>query len=241
MPIPHLIKPDPGRESLVPCGPPLAPESPLPFRCAGCGSCCRGRRDLLLSGYDLYRLAVRLDLPPETVAEGFCDRYPGPATGFPALRIRPRKDTGSCPFLIDSRCTVHEERPLACALYPLGQTIALPEGAVSYFMQEVRCGERAPGQTLARFLSGSGIAAREPIDIRWAETCTGFMNWLATRAPTPLQLKWIRRQMEKSLYFAYDRAVPFLPQFEENAKALRRQLASLQIPRKDEPDENCNP
>ena len=74
MPIPHLTKPDPGREHLE-TGSPLSPESPLPFRCAGCGSCCRGRRDLLLSGYDLYRLAVRLDLPPEVVAEGVCDRY----------------------------------------------------------------------------------------------------------------------------------------------------------------------
>ena len=88
---------------------------------------------------------------------------------------------------------------------------------------------------------GSGIAEREPIDIRWAEVCTEMMGWLASRAPSPLQLKFIRRQMEKSLYFAYDRTAPFLPQFEGNVKALRRKLASLQIPRKDEPDENCNP
>ena len=91
MPISHLTKPDPGRENLE-TDLPLLPESLLPFRCAGCGSCCRGRRDLLLSGYDLYRLAVRLDLPPEVVAEGFCDQYTGPDTGFPALRLRPRKD-----------------------------------------------------------------------------------------------------------------------------------------------------
>ena len=240
MPIPHLTKPDPGRENLE-TGSPLLPESLLPFRCAGCGSCCRGRRDLLLSGYDLYRLAVRLDLPPEVVAEGFCDRYTGPDTGFPALRLRPRKDTGGCPFLVNGRCAVHDARPLACALYPLGQTIALPEGTASYFMQDVRCGERVSGQTLARFLTDSGIAEREPIDIRWAEVCTEMMGWLASRAPSPLQLKFICRQMEKSLYFAYDRTAPFLPQFEGNVKALRRKLASLQIPRKDEPDENCNP
>ena len=240
MPIPHLTKPDPGRENLE-TDLPLLPESPLPFRCAGCGSCCRGRRDLLLSGYDLYRLAVRLDLPPEVVAEGFCDRYTGPDTGFPALRLRPRKDTGGCPFLVNGRCAVHDARPLACALYPLGQTIALPEGTVSYFMQAAQCGERVSEQTLARFLTDSGITEREPIDIRWAEVCTEMMGWLASRAPSPLQLKFICRQMEKSLYFAYDRTAPFLPQFEGNVKALRRKLASLQIPRKDEPDENCNP
>ena len=77
MPISHLTKPDPGRENLE-TDLPLLPESLLPFRCAGCGSCCRGRRDLLLSGYDLYRLAVRLDLPPEVVAEGSATGIPAP-------------------------------------------------------------------------------------------------------------------------------------------------------------------
>ncbi len=173
-----VLCPSPTSQNPTPAGKTSKPGRP--FR--RCGSCCRGRRDLLLSGYDLYRLAVRLDLPPEVVAEGFCDRYTGPDTGFPALRVRPRKDTGSCPFLIDSRCTVHDARPLACALYPLGQTIALPEGTASYFMQDVRCGKRMSGQTLARLLMGSGIAEREPIDIRWAEVCIEC-GWRA--APLP--------------------------------------------------------
>ena len=46
---------------------------------------------MLLSGYDLYRLAVRLDLPPKVVAEGFCDRYTGPDTGFRGLVYRGEK------------------------------------------------------------------------------------------------------------------------------------------------------
>jgi len=32
----------------------------LPVR--GCGDCCRQRRDLVLSGFDLYRIARRLRL-----------------------------------------------------------------------------------------------------------------------------------------------------------------------------------
>ena len=30
------------------------------FTCAGCGNCCRGREDIVLSGYDLWRIAARL-------------------------------------------------------------------------------------------------------------------------------------------------------------------------------------
>ena len=42
------------------------------FACAGCGNCCRGREDIVLSGYDLWRIAARLRLPPQIVARGYC-------------------------------------------------------------------------------------------------------------------------------------------------------------------------
>ena len=35
------------------------------FACAGCGNCCRGREDIVLSGYDLWRIAARLRLPQQ--------------------------------------------------------------------------------------------------------------------------------------------------------------------------------
>lgn len=58
---------EPGRAesaaALAQC-PRLAAGEPFDFVCAGCGDCCRNRRDLVLSGYDLYRIARRLGLPP---------------------------------------------------------------------------------------------------------------------------------------------------------------------------------
>ena len=39
--------------------PRIAAGDSFDFACAGCGGCCRGRRDLVLSGYDLYRIARR--------------------------------------------------------------------------------------------------------------------------------------------------------------------------------------
>ena len=162
MPIPHLIKPDPGREGLRPL--PARPwhrNRPSPSGAPAAAAAAGGESGPAAVGVRPLPAGGAAGPPAgnrgrRVLATG--TQAPPPAS--PALRIRPRKDTGSCPFLIDSRCTVHEARPLACALYPLGQTIALPEGAVSYFMQEVRCGERAPGQTLARSLSGSGMRRR---------------------------------------------------------------------------------
>ena len=221
---------------------PVTLDARLPLGCKGCGSCCRGRRDLLLSGYDLFRLSQHLSLPPEVFTAGFCDRYPSPSNGFPALRIKPRADTGSCPFLYNSRCTVHPARPLACALYPLGQSIDLPGGKVSYFFQETRCGGSNGLETVSQFLTASGIRQREPVDVRWAEVCTQLMEWLEEHPLTPLRRKVALRQMEKSLYFAYDIDKPFLPQLEENFSRLQARLADMLLnPRKDESDESHNP
>lgn len=69
------------------------------FACAGCGDCCRKRRDLVLSGYDLYRIAQRLRLSPRIVASAFCKSYVADTTCLPALRLTPDPKTGDCRFL----------------------------------------------------------------------------------------------------------------------------------------------
>ena len=155
-----------------------APDMPLlaagdrfAFRCAGCGGCCRGREDLVLSGYDLYRLARRLGLPPRITARAFCRSYIGAVSRLPVLRLAPvRAEGNNCPFLTGGRCAVHEARPLACALYPLGQEITR-EGKVAYYFQNTGCGGREVRATLADYLAAQGIPEREPQDVLWAVRC----------------------------------------------------------------------
>ena len=78
----------------------LAAGDSFAFQCAGCGGCCRGREDLVLSGYDLYRLSRRLDLPPRITARAFCRSYIGAVSRLPVLRLAPVKAEGNnCPFL----------------------------------------------------------------------------------------------------------------------------------------------
>ena len=57
---------EPGRAesaaALAQC-PRLAAGEPFDFVCAGCGDCCRNRRDLVLSGYDLYLSLIHISEP----------------------------------------------------------------------------------------------------------------------------------------------------------------------------------
>ena len=134
---------EPGRAesaaALAQC-PRLAAGEPFDFVCAGCGDCCRNRRDLVLSGYDLYRIARRLGLPPRLTADAFCKQEFAPQTLLPAVVLRPNARTGNCPFFEADACTIHAARPLACALYPLGQAIDPATAAMEYYVQLPLCG-----------------------------------------------------------------------------------------------------
>ena len=71
------------------------------FACAGCGDCCRGREDIVLSGFDLWRIAARLRLPPRTVARAFCKASIGAVSHLPVLRLAPVREERQLLFAAD--------------------------------------------------------------------------------------------------------------------------------------------
>lgn len=207
----------------------VGPGEAFGFVCAGCGSCCRGRRDLLLSGYDLYRLARRLDLPPRVVAAAFCKQGLGPQTLLPVLRLTPDPQTGDCRFLEGGACLVHPARPLACALYPLGQAIDPVTAQVEYYVQEPLCGAAAgQGRTLGDCLRAAGVLERQGIDARWAVVCTGLSGRLrAAGGASHPRYRTAARRIARALYFDYTTRDEFYPQFLQNIAALEPLLDRL--------------
>lgn len=198
------------------------------FACAGCGDCCRNRRDLVLSGLDLYRLARWMHLPPRVVADAFCRREIGQSTCLPVLVLRPSARTGDCPFLEGDGCAVHPARPLACALYPLGQSIDPDTARMEYYAQLPLCGTEAPGRTLADYLQGAGVTERAGTDASWAVECTRLSDLLrqAGGREHPRFLPAVRR-VERALYYDYSTQDEFYPQFRENLETLYPVLQTL--------------
>ncbi len=202
-------------------GPALALDEPFPFVCAGCGDCCRHRRDLVLSGYDLYRIARRLRLAPRIVARAFCREYIASQSCLPAFRLTPDPKTGDCRFFEGSACAIHEARPLACALYPLGQCIDPDTGAVSYHAQLPLCGMRPEGRTLQQYLEDSAVLERAGADARWAVVCTQISERLHTAGGRAHpHFAAAARRIQKALYLAYDLGDEFYPQFQRNVEEL---------------------
>ena len=209
--------------------PRIGAQDSFDFACAGCGGCCRGRRDLVLSGYDLYRIARRLGLSPRIVASAFCKSYVAPQTLLPAVRLTPDPKTGNCRFFEGSACAIHAARPLACALYPLGQSIDTVTAKTEYFAQLPLCGASAgAGQTLQDYLQNSGVQERAGADARWAIVCTQISAQLldAGGAEHPHFAAAVKR-IERALYYDYALGDEFYPQFQQNIAVLQPVLKRL--------------
>lgn len=199
------------------------------FACAGCGDCCRGREDIVLSGFDLWRIAARLRLPLQTVARGFCRGYIGTVSRLPVLRLAPvRENRNNCPFLTEDHCAIHDAEPLVCALYPLAQEISR-EGKVSYFLQPTGCGGRVFEAKVENYLRRYDVPAREPIDLRWAQCCM-MLEDRVEELEQRLEPVFVHRMQQKlwqALYYRYEYTQDFLPQLEANLGWLEAELEKL--------------
>ena len=208
-----------GRVDFARTTPLLARDEAFSFACAGCGGCCRGREDIVLSGFDLWRIAARLRLPPQTVARAFCRASIGQVSHLPVLRLAP---------VTENHCAIHDAEPLVCALYPLAQEISR-EGEVSYFLQPTGCGGRVVEAKVEDYLARYDVPAREKTDVRWAQTCMDLedvVEPLDAALEPPLRRR-MQAKLWQALYFKFDYEKEYLPQLEENLVWLGAELQKL--------------
>ncbi len=126
-------------------------DSKFSYSCHQCGLCCHDQV-IALSPYDLIRIARAAGISTADAIHRYTIRRGS------ILRFT---DSGTCVALNGTRCTIHEGRPLACRLYPLGLQRD-PDGTESF----VRL-DPAPGSlgvygangTIADFLDGQGVRA----------------------------------------------------------------------------------
>ncbi len=207
----------------------LGRDEAFSFACNGCGNCCRGREDIVLSGFDLWRIAAHLRLPPRIVAHGYCRESIGQVSHLPVLRLAPLKaQHNNCPFLTENHCAIHDAEPLVCALYPLAQEIS-GEGAVSYFLQPTSCGGPMFSAKVEDYLARYDVPAREAVDVCWAQTCMTLEDTVEelNTILSPVLARRLEAKLWQALYYDYEFAQPFLPQLERNLRWLEGECAKL--------------
>ena len=108
-----------------------------------CFTKCCSDLDLALTPYDVLRLKNSLGAS----SSDFLDQYTTDEVrhncGLPMLMLKMRNDARrTCPFLQSEGCTVYEDRPNACRLYPVARAAKYVGGIVKeqhFLVKESHC------------------------------------------------------------------------------------------------------
>jgi Fe-S-cluster containining protein len=107
----------------------LSKKSILPLTCSRSGSCCFGK-NVLLNPWELFRLSKEKGITPKEFRDLYCE--------FGGIRLKfngktDKKGQKACSqYKENFGCSVHEGRPLACRLYPLGREIQFDKANYIY-------------------------------------------------------------------------------------------------------------
>ncbi len=90
------------------------------FNCSkelSCFNQCCKNLTLMLMPYDIVRLKNALNISSSEFLEKYTTWHVGAATGLPVVVVKQKNN--SCPFVTPEGCSVYEDRPSSCRLYPL--------------------------------------------------------------------------------------------------------------------------
>ena len=214
---------------------PLKADDTFRFRCLQCGGCCRDREDILLSPFDLCRMASGLNKPlPEIISE-FGSLYIGYSSKLPLVSLKMREDNGKCPFLgDDNRCSIHTGKPSVCALFPLGRMGKwdMEEGKseISYILQPTNCGARDETHTPREWMGGFGLEQSEEWFFVWQEEMVRLSEHIRRVFPRlPAKLYHLLQSgITDILYFRYHPEKPVIPQVRENVQHAHKILEMVE-------------
>ncbi len=107
---------------------PVNPSDILNFKCSSqnpCfNDCCRNLNQAL-TPYDILRLKNNLRMTSYDFLKEYTSLHYGPESGLPVVEFKPNPATGhACPFVTEKGCSVYEDRPGSCRLYPLARAVA---------------------------------------------------------------------------------------------------------------------
>ena len=161
---------------------PLASEK-LKFFChhgISCFTACCADLHLILTPYDILRMRRRLRL---SSAE-FIAQYTTPdehrESIFPLVCLKMTdNEERQCPFVSPQGCTIYEDRPGACRLYPLGRAASsdssgTQEGEFYFFVQEAHClGFLEQREwTVEEWIQDQGVRLYNEMNRPWIEIIT---------------------------------------------------------------------
>lgn len=203
----------------------ITPSSRVRFRCQGCGKCClRVKEGVPVDSQDVFRMTKYLRDHGEDIlcTDDFLARYAEPVLldecGYFVYMLKTVGEENACIFLKDNRCTIHDENPRACRLYPFVVNPD-PRGLHSYLLSR----EYPHHFTGPVVQTKSWMKKRFPkedrlflqTDFGGAKTLADLLRKIPERNRTQAVMHFLRLK-----YSEYDVDQPFLDQYRRNQDKL---------------------
>lgn len=209
------------------------------FNCTMCGKCCINRDDILLTPKDLFKISNALGLQILDCIKQHCVVYIGHTSKIPIVKLEPIGPTKRCPLLKGNRCSVHNVKPVVCAMFPLGRCISLSddefntknidEKQIQYIFQNPNCGDKKKVHTVREWLKSFDISSEDKFFIKWQQTIASlsqFINLYESKLSENIFNK-IENVFMSVLYLSYDLNKDFYPQFLRNADSLIEKIEAI--------------
>ena len=203
----------------------ITPSSRVRFRCQGCGKCClRVKEGVPVDSQDVFRMTKYLRDHGEDIlcTDDFLARYAEPVLldecGYFVYMLKTVGEENACIFLKDNRCTIHDENPRACRLYPFVVNPD-PRGLHSYLLSR----EYPHHFTGPVVQTKSWMKKRFPkedrlflqTDFGGAKDIAELLHKIPERNRTQAVMHFLRLK-----YSEYDLDQPFLDQYRRNQEKL---------------------
>lgn len=201
----------------------LKPTDTFQFGCKMCGNCCRHRSEpIMLTGLDIFRISQALGLHPGQVIQEKTIGYIGDQSHVPILTLKERLD-GSCSLLRKGKCMVHSNKPVVCALFPLGRMYNAITHEVQYFKQPHGCStgnKNGRTWTLQEWLNEFNISRLNEDSMAWNKMLMG-VSQVTCRIDKEKLPEDMIAAIGSCFYLNYDTSKPYKEQAELNMRLLQ--------------------
>ena len=189
------------------------------FHCTQCGKCCKNRRDIVLSPFDVHRISRHLKMRPSDFFERYCRWGIHTITGLPRVILESEGPGHGCVLLKENRCMVQEAKPSICALYPLGRMVT-DKDTVEYIISRNLCNAGGEEHTVKEWLDAFGMEETEDWFIEWNRDSRD-LSYLLLEGHSEDCQSLLDTIILTSLYLSYDTGKDFLPQYRANIQQAR--------------------
>lgn len=221
---------------------PVSTSDRVPFKCTGCGKCCKHvRQSVPVESLDLFRLAKylrKIGLQFNCIEE-LINRFTEFAIldecGYFVLMLRVAGPKDACIFLTDdNRCSIHEANPRACRMYPFVADPGNGNGFRFLVSREYLHHFKGPGIHVRNWLKRY-FTAEDREFLRADMGAAGEIAKLLRQIPETEKVTALLHFM-RCKYIDYDLERPFMEQYLRNNEKLLTILRRMAVNRKGDQD-----